>query len=54
MPQGGHAGAVKDFIRCIRTGKKPETIATDNIKSLAMVFGAIQSADSGKRAAIRA
>jgi predicted dehydrogenase len=54
VPQGGHAGVLKDFIRCVRTGRKPETIATDNIKSLAMVFGAIQSADSGRKVAIRA
>jgi hypothetical protein len=33
----------------VRTGKKPETICTDNIKSLAMVFAAIESAETGKR-----
>jgi predicted dehydrogenase len=42
---GGHTGLVKDFIDCLRTGRTPETICTDNIKSLSMVFGAIASAE---------
>ena len=46
---GGHAGLVKEFLRCVRTGATPETICTDNIQSLAMVFGAIESAETGKR-----
>jgi predicted dehydrogenase len=41
---GGHAGAIREFVDCVRTGATPETIAADNIKSLAMVFGAIESA----------
>jgi hypothetical protein len=32
----------------------PETICTDNIKSLAMVFGAIESAREGRRVEITA
>ena len=43
----GHAGLLRDFIDCLRSGTVPETICTDNIKSLAMVFGAIQSAETG-------
>lgn len=39
----GHASLIKEFIHCVRTGEKPETICTDNIKSLSMVFGAIES-----------
>jgi predicted dehydrogenase len=46
---GGHAGCIRDFVRCVQTGATPETICTDNIKSLAMVFGAIESADTGQR-----
>jgi predicted dehydrogenase len=46
---GGHAGCIRDFVRCVQTGATPETICTDNIKSLAMVFGAIESAESGQR-----
>jgi predicted dehydrogenase len=41
---GGHAGLIADFVDCVRTGRTPETICTDNIKSLVMVFGAIESA----------
>ena len=45
---GGHAGVIRDFIDCVRTGGTPETTASDNIKSLAMVFGAIKSAETGR------
>jgi predicted dehydrogenase len=45
---GGHGGQIADFVDCVRTGRKPETIGTDNVKSLAMVFGAIQSAQTGR------
>lgn len=45
---GGHAGLIQDFVRCIQTGAEPETICTDNIKSLAMVFGAIESAQQDR------
>jgi predicted dehydrogenase len=49
---GGHDGLIRDFVHCIRTDAVPETICTDNVKSLAMVFGAVESAESGKRVAI--
>jgi len=49
---GGHAGILKEFTRCVRTGETPETICTDNIKSLAMVFGCIKSAQTGTRVEI--
>ncbi len=44
---GGHAGLIEDFFACIQNGTQPETNAADNIKSLAMVFGAIESAEKG-------
>jgi predicted dehydrogenase len=50
---GGHAGCIRDFVRCIREGGAPETVCTDNIKSLAMVFGAIESAETGQYVNIR-
>jgi predicted dehydrogenase len=50
---GGHEGVIRDFVECIRTGKTPETICTDNIKSLAMVFGAIESAETGQKVNIK-
>jgi predicted dehydrogenase len=45
---GAHAGQIADFVDCVRQGRTPETIASDNIKSLAMVFGAIESAKRGR------
>ncbi len=46
---GGHAGCISEFIKCVRTGETPETICTDNIKSLAMVHSAVRSADLKRR-----
>lgn len=52
--QGGHAGLIREFVECVSTGKTPETVCTDNIKSLSMVFAAIESAETGKRVEISA
>lgn len=49
---GGHTGLVREFVDCVRTGQSPETICSDNIKSLAMVFAAIESAEKGQRVAV--
>lgn len=46
---GNHSGVIREFVESVLTGKTPETICTDNIKSLAMVFAAIESAETGKR-----
>jgi len=54
-PEGmeqSHKGVIMEFARCIRDGTTPETVCTDNIKSLAMVFGAIESAETGQRVEI--
>jgi predicted dehydrogenase len=48
----GHAGVIRDFVRCVQIGAVPETVCTDNIKSLAMVFGAIESAEHGEHVTI--
>lgn len=45
----GHASLIAEFVDCVRSGGTPGTLCTDNIKSLAMVFGAIESADTGRR-----
>jgi len=45
---GGHEGIIHEFVRCVQQGGTPETVCTDNIKSLAMVFGAIESATAGR------
>ncbi|MEO7222036.1 MAG: Gfo/Idh/MocA family oxidoreductase [Devosia sp.] len=39
-----HVSAVEDFLDALDNGSAPESVGTDNIKSLAMVFGAIESA----------
>ncbi len=49
----GHVGLIREFVRCVQAGETPETICTDNIKSLAMVFGAIESAETGQRVEIK-
>lgn len=48
----GHLGIIRDFMYAVETGTEPETRGSDNIKSLAMVFGAIESAETGRRVAI--
>ncbi len=50
---GGHKGCILEFVRCVREGGTPETAAADNIKSLAMVFGAIRSAETHRRVPVR-
>ena len=50
---GGHLGVITDFLEALRTRSQPETTGSDNIKSLAMVFAAIESATSGERVKIR-
>lgn len=44
----GHAAGIDEFLRCVRTGATPQTVCTDNLKSLAMVFGAVESAETGR------
>ncbi|MCC6729017.1 MAG: Gfo/Idh/MocA family oxidoreductase [Chthonomonadales bacterium] len=46
---GGIAGSLRDFLRALETGAAPMGECHDNIKSLAMVFGAIESASTGRR-----
>jgi predicted dehydrogenase len=48
----GHASVIENFIAAVKSGDEPETAASDNIKSLAMVFAAIESADKKQPIAI--
>jgi predicted dehydrogenase len=48
----GHASVIADFLSAIEAGRAPETDSRDNIKSLAMVFGAIEGAKTGRRVEI--
>ena len=56
MPDGskieGHASVIADFLDAIESGAQPETAGSDNIKSLAMVFAAIESAKLKQRVSI--
>ena len=48
----GIAGSLRDFIAALRGGATPMGECHDNIKSLAMVFAAIESAATGQRVRI--
>ena len=45
----GHFGVLSDFVAAVRSASEPETVGHDNIRSLAMVIGAIDSAEAGRR-----
>ncbi len=49
----GIAGSLQDFLRALRTGATPMGECHDNIKSLAMVFAAVESAAGGRRVSIK-
>jgi predicted dehydrogenase len=48
VPQG-IAGSLRDFLNALQTGATPMGECHDNIKSLAMVFAAIESSATGQR-----
>ncbi len=48
----GHTSVIADFLDAIANGHQPETAGEDNIKSLGMVFGAIESAARRQRVEI--
>ncbi|MFW5432983.1 Gfo/Idh/MocA family protein [Paenibacillus apiarius] len=47
--QEGHFGCLDDMFLALEEGRSAETNAEDNLKSIAMVFGAIESAKLGKK-----
>ncbi len=49
----GIAGSLRDFLTALETGTTPMGACGDNIKSLAMVFAAIESAAAGRRVSCR-
>ncbi|HUU31201.1 MAG TPA: Gfo/Idh/MocA family oxidoreductase [Phycisphaerae bacterium] len=49
----GFRGGLREMLAFLRTGRKPQCECHDNIKSLAMVFSAIESSHSGKRVPVR-
>ena len=50
----GQRGAIREFLAALQGGSVPQGECHDNIKSLAMVFGAIESSRKGRRVAIHA
>lgn len=48
----GHGSLVAEFVDCVREGRVPRTNADDNFRSLSMVFGALESAESNRRVMI--
>lgn len=51
-PSGGHVGLMREFVDCVNEGRIPETVCWDNIQSLGMVFGAIESAKQKREVSI--
>lgn len=49
---GGIEGSLAEFLHALKTGTTPNGECHDNIKSLAMVFAAIESAKRGERVSI--
>lgn len=47
--RNGHHGCLDEMFAALVEGRKPETDCTDNIKSMAMVYGALQSAREGRK-----
>ena len=48
----GHQGCLDEMFAALLEDRKAETDYTDNIKSMAMVFGALESVKTGKKAII--
>lgn len=49
----GHSGCLDEMFAALIEGRKAETDSTDNLKSIAMVLGAIESAKSGQKIDLR-
>ncbi|HEY1370444.1 MAG TPA: Gfo/Idh/MocA family oxidoreductase [Gaiellaceae bacterium] len=45
----GHEACIADVLDALTEGRAPETDASDNVRSLAMVFAALESAREGRR-----
>lgn len=44
-----HTEAIRAYFQALRSGSTPETVGADNLRSLAMVFTAIESAETHRR-----
>jgi predicted dehydrogenase len=52
LPHGDQKALLLDFIAAVREGRQAATTAADNVRSLAMVFAAVEAAGSGREVAI--
>lgn len=52
MPHADLAYALREFLGCIREGRRPETHVEDNVRSLALVEAALRSVESGQLVAV--
>jgi predicted dehydrogenase len=52
VPKVGMHGGLCEMLDFLRDGKIPQTVCTDNIKSLAMVFAAMESSRKGRKVAV--
>jgi len=53
MDNEGHAACLDEMFRALKENRKAETDCADNIKSMQMVFGALESAAQGKKISLR-
>lgn len=53
LAHNGHAGVINEFLEAVKNGTTPQTVCTDNIKSLAMVLAAVESAETGRKVEIQ-
>ena len=45
-------GSLSAFVQAVQTGQEPESSGRDNLKTLALLFGAVEAATSGKPIAL--
>jgi len=53
LKHGTFRGALREMLGFLKTGRMPQTECHDNIKSLAMVFAAIESSRTGRRVPVK-
>jgi len=53
IKRSGHDGVIGEFVDCVTKGGVPNTVCTDNIKSLAMVHAAVESAGKAHKVSVR-
>jgi predicted dehydrogenase len=48
-PLGAQNYILDEFMRCVKKGKRPNTDARDNIRSVAMVFATVKAMETGRK-----